>query len=199
MTNQAHSIRRVSDAFKARVSDAARRHASVRDERANRPSRWFGAPLLFAFSERVGGEISKGDYVELVGTVRRCLKSNGEVRQVAEHLEWTSDLDIVFVRVAPNGGETMVEVRLDAAWDAVATFVITAIVVLAVVTGAAVQSADGVGIGFVAAFVLGGYLVARSIWRGVAFLSVRRLQTLMRVIREKIGEIAGRRAAPVAG
>jgi hypothetical protein len=165
-------------------------HAVTLGDRFLSPSQLWGPPAKYAHERTVEGVVSQDLFPQIVETIRREMKSRGRFAVRQDALDWSSELEIVHISVESHGTQTIIHVVGDATWDLIATYSVALVIAGAVIVAASVKSADGVGLGFVAAFLVGGVLVARITWRMIAARFRRKLSSLLTILDRRLKELA---------
>ena len=165
-------------------------HAVALGDRFLSPSQLWGPPAKYAHERTIEGVVSQDLFPQIVETIRREMKSRGRFAVREDALDWSSELEIVHISVESHGTRTIIHVVGDASWDLIATYGVALLLVGAVIVGAWVKSADGVGLGFAAAFLVGGVVAARMTWQMIAARFRRKLSNLLTILDRRLKELA---------
>jgi hypothetical protein len=180
-------------------------------EITNRPSPWLGAPVRIVFERVVDGEIPTEEFETIVDEVRRSMGQNGIPSVLGRSLAWSSTMSggrrrargrQVDVSVVPRGGVTTIRVEEELGNVAGA-------LVGGIVGGGGGGSSGlvmGIGMGIfhsaamaagLLAFSLGGfYLLARTIYSGIAAKREKQIRELADRLAEVAESAITRRVAP---
>jgi len=113
----------------------------------------------------------------MVPTIRSLLRSEGQIHARRDGLEWTSDLDIVRVDVAVEGGATNIEVRGDARLDLFASYGAPVVFLLLLAFGLGLATAMGWRV-VMAVIAPSAWGIGRLAWQFVGHRFERKLRTL---------------------
>jgi hypothetical protein len=159
----------------------------------NRPSPWLGAPTRLVFERVVEGEVPTEEFEGIVAEVRRTLGQNGFPSMLGRSLAWTSTVSgrrraqgrQVDVSIVPRGGVTTI--RVEEEMRNIAGALVGGIVggagggtSGAVIGGSmAVWHSAPVSVGLLACSISFFYMLARTIYNGIAVKREKELSELI--------------------
>lgn len=179
-----------------RIAEAA---AAVQAPGAASSHLLFGAPTAFRLTRQVAGSLEAVDHAALIATIRDHLPEVGEVKEFAGGFEWhagpSDNKTAIAFTPAPGG----IAVRVNGRYFAPKFALFISAGALTFVTGLAglgVSPELGAGLGL-GMFAL-TFTSARLLWNRVASTGRRRLERLLGVLVEQLGQASPDSSEPPA-